>query len=181
MNAPRILIAGIGNIFMGDDAFGCEVTKLLLEYPWPEGVRVTDFGIRGLDLAYALLDGPEVTILVDATGQGGAPGDVYVIEPDLETLDLSAPEEFVDAHTMHPLNVLRMAKMIGADLKRILLVGCEPGELGDPQEGLMGLSGPIQAAVPEAAELVRKLVAELLHEDEPRPSAGMETASPGPV
>jgi hydrogenase maturation protease len=85
-----ILIAGIGNIFLGDDAFGVEVAKRLAGQSFPEGVRVVDFGIRGFDLAYALLEGPDVTILVDACPRGGAPGTVYVIEADLAELDSAA-------------------------------------------------------------------------------------------
>src|SRR3954462_334859 len=81
---PRLLIAGVGNIFLGDDAFGVEVVQRLARRPLPEGIRVVDFGIRGLDLAYALLDGYEATILVDALPRGGPPGTLYVLEPELE-------------------------------------------------------------------------------------------------
>ncbi len=82
MTPPRILIAGIGNIFLGDDAFGSEVARRLAAQPIPDGVRVVDFGIRGFDLAYALIDGYDATILVDATPRGGSPGTLYLIEPD---------------------------------------------------------------------------------------------------
>src|ERR1700734_1751902 len=82
MTPPRILIAGIGNIFLGDDAFGSEVARRLAARPMPDGVKVVDFGIRGFDLTYALLDGSDATILVDATPRGGPPGTLYVIEPD---------------------------------------------------------------------------------------------------
>src|ERR1051325_7107702 len=84
---PSLLVAGIGNIFMGDDAFGCEVARRLSARTLPAGVRVVDFGIRGFDLAYAIMDGPDVTVLVDATPRGGAPGTVYTIEPDLNDLN----------------------------------------------------------------------------------------------
>src|SRR5882672_1813652 len=87
MTKPRILVAGIGNIFLGDDAFGSEVARKLQQCSLPKDVRVVDFGIRGFDLAYALLDGHEVTILVDATPRGGEPGTLYTIEPDLSELD----------------------------------------------------------------------------------------------
>ncbi len=80
---PNILVAGIGNIFLGDDGFGVEVIRRLSSREFPAEVRVEDFGIRGYDLAYALLDGPDVTILVDAAARGGAPGTIYVIEPDV--------------------------------------------------------------------------------------------------
>jgi hydrogenase maturation protease len=155
---PSILIAGIGNIFLGDDAFGVEVAQLLARRELPERVKVVDFGIRGFDLAYALLDGADVTILVDACPRGGEAGCVYVIEPDLSALDGSASKQSsIDAHSMNPMNVIRTAKSMGGVLKRILLVGCEPATLG-PEEGQMGLSEPVAAAVPEAGRLIESLV-----------------------
>jgi len=167
---PRILVAGIGNIFLGDDAFGVEVAKRLAARDVPNGVRVTDFGIRSFDLAYALQDGYETTILVDACPRGNAPGTIYVIEPDLNTLDATteeaAADETLDAHSMNPVSVLRMAKaMRGGMMKRILLVGCEPATLGG-DEGHMGLSGPVETAVDEAVVLVESLVKRLLTGDE---------------
>ena len=139
MDAPRILIAGIGNIFMGDDAFGCEVAQRLAARPWPDGVRVVDYGIRGLDLAYALLDAPEAVILIDAAPRGGQPGTVYVIEPDLAQLATADPSEMtLDAHTMNPLKVLRMVQGLGGELARITLVGCEPADLGLARRGQDG-------------------------------------------
>jgi hydrogenase maturation protease len=161
---PQILIAGIGNIFLGDDAFGVEVARRLAARELPAGVRVTDFGIRGYDLAYALLDGYETTILIDACPRGEPAGTLYVIEPDLE--NLGGPEEgAVEGHSMNPLNVLRLAQSMGGRLQRILLVGCEPGTLG-PEEGQMGLSEPIEAAVDEAVRLVEALVGKILSGDE---------------
>jgi hydrogenase maturation protease len=161
---PRILVAGIGNIFLGDDAFGVEVARRLSARELPEGVRVTDFGIRGYDLAYALLDGYDTTILVDACPRGEAAGTLYVIEPDLE--NLGGPEEgAIEAHNMNPLNVLRLAQSMGGRLKRVLLVGCEPCTLG-PEEGQMGLSEPIEVAVDEAAKLIEALVGKIQSGDE---------------
>ena len=155
---PRILIAGIGNIFLGDDAFGVEVVRRLSSCEFPENVRVTDFGIRSYDLAYALIDGYDTTILIDACPRGEPGGTLYVIEPDLDNLDAANGEqEAVDAHAMNPLSVLRMAKSMGGPLKRILLVGCEPETLG-PEEGLMGLSEPVEAALGDAVKLVESLV-----------------------
>ena len=155
---PSVLIAGIGNIFLGDDAFGVEVVQRLASHKFPGRVKVIDFGIRGFDLAYALLDGSDVTILVDACPRGGRPGSLYVIEPDLNELDAPGVEQTsVDAQSMNPTNVIRMAKSMGGELKRILLVGCEPTTLG-PEEGQMGLSEPVAAAVEEAARLVESLV-----------------------
>jgi hydrogenase maturation protease len=156
--APTILVAGIGNIFLGDDAFGVEVVQRLARRKLPERVKVVDFGIRGFDLAYALLDRADVTILVDACPRGGAPGSLYVIEPDLNALDSSeSGQPAVDAHSMNPMNVIRMAKSLGGKLNRILLVGCEPATLG-PEEGQMGLSEPVAAMVEDAMMLVGSLI-----------------------
>jgi hydrogenase maturation protease len=158
----RILIAGIGNIFLGDDAFGVEVVRRLSDSDLPSSVRVADFGIRGLDLSYALQDGYDMTILVDACPRGQAPGTVYLIEPDLNNLNTLADQEsLVDAHSMNPVSVLRMAKGMNAQLKRVVLVGCEPASLGG-EEGQIGLSEPVQAALEEAVAVIRSLVAKTL-------------------
>src|SRR6202050_5983050 len=159
---PRILVAGIGNIFLGDDAFGVEVARRLAGRKVPDAVRVADFGIRGFDLAYALQDGYETTILVDACPHGQAPGTLYVIEPDLKELDEpatagQAPQAAIEAHAMNPVSVLRRAGAMNIELKNILLVGCEPETLGG-EEGQMGLSAPVEAAIDEAVKLVRTLI-----------------------
>jgi hydrogenase maturation protease len=162
---PSILVAGIGNIFLGDDAFGVEVARRLAARDLPKNVRVTDFGIRGYDLAYALLDGYDTTILVDACPRGEPAGTLYVIEPDLH--DLGGPDEqqgAVEAHGMNPLNVLRLASSMGP-LKRVLLVGCEPATLG-PEEGQMGLSEPIEAAIDEAVRMVELLIRKISSGDD---------------
>jgi hydrogenase maturation protease len=165
MTQPRILIACIGNIFLGDDGFGSEVARHLASRELPEEVRLVDFGIRGFDLAYALLDGYEVTIFVDATPRGGEPGTLYTIEPDLTEMDEADAQQMTfDTHGMDPMKVLCMVKTMGGGFKRILLVGCEPATLG-PEEGHMGLSEPVQAAVGEAVRLVESLVAEILDAD----------------
>jgi hydrogenase maturation protease len=162
--APSILVAGVGNIFMGDDAFGCEVARRLAARQLPEGVRVVDFGIRGFDLAYAIMDGPDVTVFVDTTPRGGEPGTLYTIEPDLEELQgLGEGGAAVEPHGMNPLKVLAMVKSMGGEFKRILLVGCEPETLGG-EEGRMGLSEPVEAAVGEAVSVVESLVAKILEE-----------------
>jgi hydrogenase maturation protease len=158
-----ILIAGIGNIFLGDDGFGCEVLRQLAGRTWPDNVRVVDFGIRGFDLAYALLDGYDVTIFVDATPRGGTPGTLYTIEPDLDELDgLDAQGMMVETHGMNPMKVLAMVKSMGGEFKRILLVGCEPATFG-PEEGQMGLSEPVSLAVAEAVHIVESLVTKILN------------------
>jgi hydrogenase maturation protease len=165
---PRILIAGIGNIFLGDDAFGVEVVRRLSTQEFPDNVKIVDFGIRGYDLAYALLDGYDITILVDACPRDQAAGTLYVIEPDLNELENPEVQASpADAHTMNPLNVLRLAKSMGEPLRRILLVGCEPGTLG-PEEGQMGLSAPIEAAVGEAVKLIGSMIHKIVNGDEIR-------------
>jgi hydrogenase maturation protease len=160
----RILIAGIGNIFLGDDGFGVEVVKRLAAQEFPGGVRVVDFGIRGLDLAYALQDGYETTILVDAYPHGQAPGTVSLVEPDLSKLGESQAS-VVEAHGMDPLNVLRMASAMNGGLKKILLIGCEPADFGG-EEGRMGLSESVEAAVNEAVKLVQSVVERILQKQQ---------------
>jgi hydrogenase maturation protease len=164
---PTILVAGIGNIFLGDDAFGVEVVRRLANVKLPEDVRVADFGIRGFDLSYALQDGYETTILVDACSRGAAPGTLYVIEPDLKALDdPEAPLAEVEAHAMNPVNVLRMARAMNIEVKNVLLVGCEPETLGG-EEGQMGLSAPVEAAVDEAVKLVESVISKILEKRRP--------------
>ena len=169
MIEPRILVAGIGNIFLGDDAFGCEVAKRLFERKLPENVRVVDYGIRGFDLAYALMDGYDVTIFIDATPRGDAPGTVYLIEPDLDELDkLDAQTTAIDTHNMNPLKVLSMVKTLGGEFKKIFLVGCEPFFTGEEDIGFMGLSEPVAAAIDKAVEVIESLVAKILAEKQER-------------
>src|SRR5690242_21781740 len=140
----KILVAGIGNIFHGDDAFGVEVAQRLARRSLPPEVRVVDFGIRGFDLAYALTDGCDAAILVDATSRGGAPGTLYTVEIDRDApVGLKEPQMDVATHGMNPMRVLQMARALGGGPGRILLVGCEPETLGSEEEGLMGLSGTV--------------------------------------
>jgi hydrogenase maturation protease len=156
----RVLIAGIGNIFLGDDAFGVEVARRLAGRTWPEGVRVVDFGIRGFDLACALLDGYEGAILVDALQRGQPPGTLCVLEPDLA--ELEGQEATVEMHGLHPAKVLRLVLAMGGRLGRVRVVGCEPATFGSEEEPLMGLSSPVEAAVGPAVELVEDLMREML-------------------
>ena len=156
MTQQRILIACIGNIFMGDDGFGVEVARRMIGRPLPEGVTLKDFGIRSYDLAYAMLDPYELIILVDACSRGGDPGTVYLIEP--ETLE-QAPAH-PDAHSMNPVSVLHMVKSMGGPSGKVLIVGCEPADLGMDEEGKMGLTEHVAGAVEEAVKLIEKLVGE---------------------
>jgi hydrogenase maturation protease len=172
---PSILVAGIGNIFLGDDAFGVEVVRRMAGLNFSQSVRVSDFGIRGFDLAYALQDGYETTILVDACPHGQAPGTLYVIEPDLKELDdPEGPQLAVEAHAMNPMSVLRMARAMNIELKNVLLVGCEPETLGG-EEGQMGLSTPVEAAVDDAVKLVESIIQKILNGDGPgsKPNSNM--------
>jgi hydrogenase maturation protease len=155
----RILVAGIGNLFLGDDGFGVEVAQRLARRPMPPGVRVADFGIRGFDLACAIVDGAELSILVDACPRGGEPGTVYVIEVDRDALDSpGAPAPPLEAHGLDPLSVLRLARRMDGSLSTILLVGCEPQSLGG-DDGHIGLSEPVEAAVDEAIRVIEQIVA----------------------
>lgn len=161
MEKPRILIAGIGNIFLGDDAFGVEAVKRLATRSLPKSVLLVDFGIRGFDLMYALQDGYETTILVDACPQGHTPGTVFVLEPDLNEIDAPPRTSVVEAHDMNPMNVIRMARSMNAPIQRLLVVGCEPQTLGG-EEGRMGMSAPVEAAVEEAVRVIENLVSSIL-------------------
>jgi hydrogenase maturation protease len=152
-----ILIAGVGNLFRGDDAFGSEVARRLAVTPLPPHVRVADFGIRGHDLAFALQDDYAAVILLDVVQRGGAPGALSVIEPDVQSPHTDAGDKLLDTHAMHPLRVLRLIQAMGGNLPRVLLVGCEPATFG-PEEGRIGLSEPVAAAVPDAVALVHSLL-----------------------
>ena len=160
MSRKRILIAGVGNIFLGDDGFGVEVVRRLAEREMPEGVEVKDFGIRGMDLAYALQEDYEAVVFVDAVPRGEEPGTVYLIEPEIE----EDGEVALDTHGMDPVKVIKLSRALGAKSTRTLVVGCEPqvvlsGE--DYDDMSMELSEPVQAAVGEAVKLVESLVEEI--------------------
>ena len=163
MSKPtKILVAGIGNIFLGDDAFGSEVARRLMNETLPEEVRVADFGIRSYDLAYAMMEEYDVTIFVDITSQSQSPGTLYLIEPDLNQLD-QLDEKMADAHSMNPVGVLQMLRTFGSSPKKLYLVGCEPATL-EVEDGEIGLSESVEGAVPQAIELIKSLVDDLLNE-----------------
>jgi len=163
MKTDRILIAGIGNIFLGDDAFGVEVAQQLAQRDLPDGVRVVDFGIRSFDLAYALMDDYDVNMLIDATQQGKEPGTVYLIEPDLSELE-ALDGEVINAHSMNPVRVLHMVKSLGGGVSgKLYLVGCE-SEVLETEGGHLGLSPTVQAAVPHAIDMILSFIEELRQE-----------------
>jgi hydrogenase maturation protease len=154
----RMLVAGIGNIFLGDDGFGVEVANRLASAGLPDWVRVADYGISGMHLAYDLAEGFETTILVDATPRGSDPGTVYVMELD-PAAPSAAPEQgrgipLLDGHGMQPDVVFGMLNLLGAEAGRVLLVGCEPASIDER----IGLSEPVTAAVDEAVRIVLDLV-----------------------
>ncbi len=173
----RVLVAGIGNIFLSDDAFGVEVIRRLATRELPPDVELADIGIRGMHLAYQLLDGYEALLIVDAAPRGGRPGDLYLIEPDLAAI----PDDdgsLVNAHGMEPEAVLSMIKTMARDhagpdaaaqlIQRVLVVGCEPATV---EEG-MGLSPPVQAAVDTAVDMVLRVLASELRSTENAPVPG---------
>ena len=169
----RILIAGVGNIFLGDDAFGVEVVRELSARAWPDDVRVIDFGIRGYDLAFALTDGYEAAILVDAVARGEPPGTTYLMEIDGAEVAKLEPEN-INAHGLNPMAVLQMAHSLGGIGGKLFLVGCEPATL-EPLDGQTGLSDAVRPAVTQALELIDSLVSELLHSNI-NPTAGFKPA-----
>lgn len=163
MSRAQILVACVGNIFLGDDAFGVEVARRLASRTLPDGVRVVDFGIRGLDLTYALLDGYEAVILVDAMPRGGAPGTLYVLEPEAPD---AAHATLPSAHGLDPASVLRLAASMGGKVEHLFVVGCEPRPLDEADEMSDGLSPPVAGAVAEAVGLIESLAERLLRREE---------------
>jgi hydrogenase maturation protease len=156
----NILIGGIGNIFFGDDAFGVEVVARLQKRGLPASARIRDFGIRGIDLVYALQE-CDVAILVDTVTRGSAPGTLYVIEADEPGAEPSTP--LAAAHQIDPFNAVRLARSLGAR-PHVLVVGCEPESFGieHGQDGRLGLSASAASAVDRAADMVEELCTELM-------------------
>jgi hydrogenase maturation protease len=156
----RILIAGIGNVFLGDDGFGVALADRLARRALPAGVEVADYGIRGMDLAFAILEGYDAVVLLDATPRGGAPGTLYVLEvdPDQEAEIVSA-----GGHGMDPVQVIGLVRSFGGTLPPLYLVGCEPGMALDPEseDVVASLSAPVHAALSEGVRLVESLCADV--------------------
>lgn len=164
---PRVLVAGIGNVFLGDDGFGVAVADRLARRELPAGVHVEDFGIRGMDLSYALAD-YDIAVFVDATPRGQAPGTLYVIEADPQA-EGAVPE----AHGMDPVKVLALAQELGRMPSRVIVVGCEPATVmtGEEEDIVVELSEPVRAAVEEAVRVVDDLLAELTSTEQPEGKA----------
>ena len=149
----RILVAGVGNVFLRDDAFGVEVARLLAERPQPAGVQVHDYGIRGVHLVYELLNGYDLFVLVDAAPRGVAPGTVTVLEVDVPG---TQGQPVIDAHSLTPDAIFGLLSALGGHPGRSLLVACEPADV-DPG---MGLSEQVRDALPHAVQAVEEILAE---------------------
>ena len=166
MSQATILVAGIGNIFLGDDGFGVEVVQQLAARQHADNVRVADYGIRGFDIAFALLDEPAATILVDAMPRGERPGTVYVLDPDLDGDATAASPDHAEGsfqgHAMTPESVFALVRALGGRPSNVTVVGCEPLTFGPENEGCMGLSEPVASAVPEAVAIVEQLLSRLV-------------------
>jgi hydrogenase maturation protease len=161
MTAETVLVAGVGNVFFGDDGFGVEVVRRLAQRELPSHVKVADFGIRGVHLAYEMLNGYERTIIVDAVARGEPPGTVYVIEPDAAEIAAHVREAaagaeapLIDAHGLDPASVLALSQHLDGSTGEVIIVGCEPAEITER----MGLSAVVEAAVEPAIELVKDLL-----------------------
>lgn len=152
----KVLVAGVGNIFLGDDAFGVEVCRSLSQRDLPPDVVVKDFGIRSYDLGYTLMEDWDLVILVDTLSQGEKPGTMYLLDPDV--LSTKGTPLF-DAHSMNPESVLQLVRALGGNLPRLLVVGCEPDVAEFNVEGQVGLSAPVQAQLGEAVRMVEELIA----------------------
>lgn len=159
----RILVAGVGNIFCGDDAFGVEVVRLLLRrQAFSSAVDVRDFGVKGIDLAYALTDGYDIAIIVDAAKRGLSPGAISIIEAEQPAVGEDPPQAlFPSLHELDPAKVMSLIAMLGGGCERIYFVVCEPLTLGD-EEGRMGLSHVVAAAIEPSVRIVEKLISALL-------------------
>ncbi|GEL20905.1 hydrogenase maturation protease [Pseudonocardia asaccharolytica] len=165
----KVLVAGIGNVFLSDDGFGVEVARRLLgRGRLPAGVEIVDVGIRGVHLAYRLLDGYDGLILIDTVHRDGPPGTVYRLEHSFDAPPPQTSGLALDGHAMSPdivlglLHDLAAANGIDPPVRRVLVVGCEPAVL---HEG-MGLSDPVTAAVEPAVATVDELVTLLLDSPE---------------
>jgi hydrogenase maturation protease len=152
----RILVAGVGNVFLQDDAFGVEVIRLLAERPQPPGVQIRDYGIRGVHLVYELLNGYDLFVLIDAAPRGEAPGTVSVLEVEIPGPDDPAAQPVIDAHSLTPDAIFGLLASLGGHPGRSLVVACEPAEI----DAGMGLSDPVREALPHAVRAVEEILAQ---------------------
>lgn len=148
----RTLVAGVGNVFLRDDAFGVEVVRLLAGQPVPDGVEIRDFGIRGVHLVYDLLNGCDLFVLVDAAARGEAPGTVSVLEVEVPEADRSSP--VMDAHSLAPDDIFALLGSLGGRPGRCLVVACEPADVSAG----MGLSEPVRHALPHGVRAVQEIL-----------------------
>ena len=169
MRVPQkqILVAGVGNAWLQDDAFGGECARRLEARGVPDGVTVMDFGTGGLDLAYEIMRGYHALVLVDVSRQGGEPGTLYVMEPDLDEIAPTIEDgEAINPHSMDPATVLRFVRAVGGWSGKVVIVACEPGDVEDLG---LGLSPALEAAVDQAIALIDETIAELRTEEAYKP------------
>jgi len=154
-----VLVAAVGNMWLGDDGFGGEVAKRLQERSLAPGVEVVDFGTGGLDLAYEVMRGYDALVLVDVSRQGGEPGTLYVMEVDEDSVEGEIEDgAVIDPHGMDPRTVLRFVKAVGGWPGKVVVVACEPAKV---EEMGIGLSDQVAAVVDKAVEVVEQQVAGL--------------------
>ena len=156
----KILVAGIGNVFLGDDGFGVALADRLARRELPAGVKVVDFGIRGMDLAFAIQDGYDAVVLLDAAPRGQRPGTLYVIEADRD----EQLEATVDTHGMDPVKVIGLVRALGGVMPATYVVGCEPLTRMSPddEELVADLSEPVRSALDGAVNLTESLLKDLI-------------------
>ena len=147
----QILVAGVGNSWMQDDGFGGEVVRVLKQREEQPGVTIEDFGTGGLDLAYEVMRGYDALVLIDVTRGGGAPGTLYVLEPEEAEIAAGIEDgEMIDPHAMDPQTVLRFVRAVSGWPGSVVVIACEPAEVEEPG---MGLTPEVAAAVPRAVDL----------------------------
>lgn len=157
MIAGRTLVAGLGNIFFGDDAFGVETVHRLMQQNLPPNVRVLDIGTRSYDLAYALMDGYERIILVDAIQRGERPGTVSLIDLGLAPFE-PEQEAIMNAHSLHPAAVVQMVRSMDIQPETLYLVGCEPMMADFNEDGTLGLSECVRSSIPKALTIIESII-----------------------
>jgi len=160
----RVLVAGVGNLFLGDDAFGVEVVRELVLRPRPPHVTIRDFGTRGLELAYTLVDGVDALLLVDTVRRGHQPGTLSVLAPDFER-EQESEALLGPGHGVDPCRVYGLVRALGGSMPKTRLLGCEPLSFGSDEEPMLALSAPVRDAVARSLPLIEQLFLELGAED----------------